>query len=400
MTFQDFNFSDGLQEGIDSLGYTTPTPIQEQVIPEILKGKDIIGSAQTGTGKTAAFLLPIIELITKQKRDENVKALIVVPTRELAIQIDQNLQGFSYFTDISSIAIYGGSSGESFSYEKKALTEGADIVVCTPGRLIAHLNMKYAKLGKLQHLILDEADRMLDMGFYDDLVRIIKHLPEKRQNLLFSATMPDKIRKLAKTILDNPVEVSIAVSKPSERVIQAGFVLYEDQKVPLVEHLMKAKKLDSVIIFCGTKTGARTVSKKLKALDLNVEDIHSDHDQETRKNVLNKFKSKRVNILVATDIVSRGIDIEDIELVINFDVPGDAEDYIHRIGRTARANTTGAAFTLISEDDQYKFQEIENFLGETVKKANVPASLGPVPEYSAKKKRPFRGRSGRGKKRR
>jgi len=388
LQFTDFNFSPGLQEGIDSIGYKTPTPIQEQVIPLILEGRDIIGSAQTGTGKTAAFLLPTIEKITRDKTDDQVKALIVVPTRELAIQIDQNLEGFSYFTPISSIAIYGGSSGESFTNEKRALTEGADIVICTPGRLIAHLNMQYAKLDNLQYLILDEADRMLDMGFNEDILKIIKYLPKKRQNLMFSATMPDKIRKLAKQILNDPAEINIAVSKPSERVVQVGFVLYEEQKIPLVEHLMKAKKLESVIIFCGTKVNAKNVARKLKKLDLNVEDIHSDLDQDTRKSVLNKFKSKRVNILVATDIVSRGIDIEDIELVINFDVPSDAEDYIHRIGRTARANTTGAAFTLVNTEEQYKFQAIEKFLGEPIKKAKLPPSLGDVPEYKSNARPP------------
>lgn len=385
MNFTDFNFDTKLNDGIQAIGYTTATPIQEQAIPVILQGKDLIASAQTGTGKTAAFLLPIIHQIITSPPDDNIKALVIVPTRELAVQIDQHLEGLSYFTSVSSIAVYGGTDGATFNREQMALTDGADIVICTPGRMIAHLNQNYVKVGALKCLILDEADRMLDMGFFDDIMKIISYLPEQRQTLMFSATMPDMIRHLAKKILHHPVEINIALSKPVEKVLQIAYVVYNQQKIPLVKYLLHGKKLRSVLIFCSTKSSTKALSSELKHAGLAVEDIHSDLDQIKREKVLSMFKARQLQVLVATDVLSRGIDIEDIDLVINYDVPNDAEDYIHRIGRTARAEADGVAITLINEKEQKSFLEIEEMLGKPVHKAKLPAELGKAPAYDPKK---------------
>ncbi len=386
MEFKSFGFRPELMEGIDAMGYEKATPVQQQAIPPILEGKDLIGSAQTGTGKTAAFLLPIInKLLVENNDDHHIKTLVIVPTRELAIQIDQQMEGFSYFTNVGSIAVFGGSDGSSFDREKKALTTGADVVIATPGRLISHLNMNYVKVSDLQTLVLDEADRMLDMGFYEDIMKIISYLPKKRQNLMFSATMPTKIRTLAKTVLHDPEEISIAISKPAENILQIAFVVYDAQKIPLVDYLFAAKKLERVLIFCSRKSSTKTLSKELKKLGMSVEDIHSDLDQNTRIEVLNNFKNRKLNILVATDILSRGIDIEDIELIINYDVPNDGEDYIHRIGRTARAASKGAAFTFINEEEQQQFAAIEGLLGKPVPKGKLPGSIGQGPAYDPSK---------------
>lgn len=385
MLFKEFGFNPELLEGIEAIGFNNATPVQEQTIPVILEGKDLIASAQTGTGKTAAFLLPIINKIISDKQDGNIKALIIVPTRELAIQIDQNFQGFSYFTPVSSIAVYGGTDGISFSQEQQALTKGADVVICTPGRMIAHLNGKYVKVSELKCLILDEADRMLDMGFFDDIMKIISYLPENRQNLLFAATMPKEIRLLAKKVLKDPVEINIAISKPAERVLQAAYVIYDNQKIPLIKDMLERQQLRSVLIFCSTKLKTKQLASELKKSGLAVKDIHSDLDQKSREEALMDFKSRKLNILVATDILSRGIDIEDIDLVINYDVPHDAEDYIHRIGRTARAQADGVAITLINEKEQRQFSMIENVLGNPVYKTNVPAFLGETPAYNPQK---------------
>ncbi|MCK9422009.1 MAG: DEAD/DEAH box helicase [Bacteroidales bacterium] len=378
-------------EGIEALGYITPTPIQEQAIPAILSGKDLIGSAQTGTGKTAAFLLPLIQKIVSTPHDDAIKALIIVPTRELAMQIDQQMEGLSYFTPISSIPVYGGTDGASFARERQALASGADMVICTPGRMIAHLNMGYVDLSKLRYLILDEADRMLDMGFYDDILKIISHVPEKRQNLLFGATMPREMRELARKILKDPIEINISVSKPAENILQLAYVVHDTQKIPLVQYLLKDIHMRSILIFCSTKSKTKQVSATLKKLGLQAEEIHSDLDQPTREKVLMRFRNKALSILVATDIVSRGIDIEDIDLVINFDVPNDGEDYIHRIGRTARAQSNGAAITLIGEKEQRKFAGIEALLGKPVYKGILPVHLGNGPAYAPKtEKKPYR----------
>ncbi|MGN6567131.1 MAG: DEAD/DEAH box helicase [Flavipsychrobacter sp.] len=381
MDFSEFGFDDSLMEGIDAMGYVTATPVQEQVIPLLLQGRDIIAFAQTGTGKTASFLLPIIErLITEPHEGHKINAMVIVPTRELAIQISQVLEGISYFTSVSSIAVYGGGDGGLFATEKKALTSGVDIVICTPGRMISHLKMGYVKLDSLRYLVLDEADRMLDMGFYEDIMSIVAHMPASRQNLLFSATMPPQIRKLANTILKNPAEVSIAISKPPEQIVQAAYIVYDEQKIPLVKYVLSQKQFNSVLIFCSSKLNVKRLAEELKKAKFAVEQIHSDLEQSKREQALIDFKNKKLKILVATDILSRGIDIEDIDLVINYDVPNDGEDYVHRIGRTARAATTGTAYTFIADKEQGKFQRIEKLLGHAVDKLPVPEEFGPVPE--------------------
>lgn len=370
MNFKD-HFEAELIEGLSSMGFEKPTPIQERAIPVILENRDVIACAQTGTGKTAAFLLPVINKIIKE-HTETVNALIIVPTRELAIQIDEALQGFSYFTPISAIAIYGGTNGISYEQEKKALTQGANIIIATPGRLLAHLNQGYVKFNTVKHLILDEADRMLDMGFSDDLNRIISFLPEERQTLMFSATMPPKIRALAGKVLKQPVEINIAVSKPAAGVLQAAYLVPNEKKIQLIKHLLAGKNLKSILIFSSTKSKVKQLELELRKLKMNSAAIHSDLMQEQRNEVLRNFKSRKIQILVATDILSRGIDIDSIELVINFDVPGDAEDYIHRVGRTARAESTGVALTFISPADKRKFRNIEQLIGNEVKKLPMP----------------------------
>ena len=381
MNFESFGFEASVLDGILALGFKTPTPVQEKAIPFILQGRDIIASAQTGTGKTAAFLLPMIDNIVRMKHDGHIRALVIVPTRELAIQIDQQMEGLSYFTRVGSIAVYGGSDGATFSREKQALESGAEVVICTPGRMMAHLNLGYVKLDGLKFLVLDEADRMLDMGFHEDIMRMISYLPRERQNLLFSATMPPKIRELAVKILHDPEEISIALSKPPERILQAAYSLYEHQKIGLVEYILTTKKLRSVIVFCSTKLSARQLTRDLKKTALSVEEIHSDLDQETRKKVLTGFRNREIGVLVATDVLSRGIDIDDIDLVINYDMPHDAEDYIHRIGRTARVAAKGVAITFITEDEQRKFASIERLLGQPVPKVRLPEHLGEAPAY-------------------
>jgi len=376
-------------EGIEAMGFESPTPIQEQAIPAILQGKDIIGAAQTGTGKTAAFLLPVIQNIIASREASKTRALVIVPTRELAMQIDQQMEGFSYFTPVSSIAVYGGGDGALFAKEKKALTEGTEVVVCTPGRMIAHLNNNYVNFDELKYLVLDEADRMLDMGFFDDIMKIVQYLPKKRQNLLFAATMPAEIRKLAKKILHQPAEINIAISKPVEKVLQVAYVVYETQKLPLVTHLLKGRDLKSVIVFCSTKISAKQLGRQLKREGLLAQDIHSDLDQKAREKIMLDFRNRKLNILVATDLLSRGIDVDNIELIINYDVPHEGEDYIHRIGRTARAESDGVAITLISEAEQYKFARIEKLLEQAVTKSTVPEEFGDVPAYDPSK---YRGR--------
>jgi superfamily II DNA/RNA helicase len=392
LNFSDFGFDPDLMEGITAMGFEKPTPIQEQAIPAILQGKDIIGSAQTGTGKTAAFLLPVIQKIIASREENLTRALVIVPTRELAQQIDQQMEGFSYFTPVSSIAVYGGGDGSLFAREKKALMEGTEVVICTPGRMIAHLNNNYVKFDSLKYLILDEADRMLDMGFHDDIMKIIQYLPKQRQNLMFAATMPEEIRKLARKVLDQPVELNIAISKPAEKILQVAYVLYESQKLPLVTHLLKGRDLKSVIVFCSTKASAKQLGRQLKAEGLKAKDIHSDLDQKTREEIMLEFRNRKLNIVVATDLLSRGIDVDNIELIVNYDVPHEGEDYIHRIGRTARAESDGIAITLISQEEQYKFARIERLLGKEVTKSPVPEAFGDTPEYNPSRNRGHRTR--------
>ena len=382
MDFSSFNFHESLAESIESSGYKKATLIQEKAIPVIMDGKDIIASAQTGTGKTAAFLLPILhKLMSEEHKDTEVHALIMVPTRELAIQISSHLDGLTYFSSISSIAIYGGGDGGSFVREKQALSTGVDIVVATPGKLISHLNMGYVKMKELKYLILDEADRMLDMGFHDDIMKIISFLSVKRQTLMFSATMPPRILQLAKSILHEPVEVSVALSKPPESIKQQAYIVYDTQKIPTIQHILAEKEYRSVLIFCSKKQTVKQLAAQLQRMKYNAKDIQSDLDQSQREDVLLEFSSKRLPILIATDILSRGIHIDNIELVINYDVPSDGEDYVHRIGRTARAETKGAAITFVNNEDQHKFQRIEKLIGKIVEKVPLPAALGGGPEY-------------------
>jgi len=385
LKFIDLGLDPRILEGIDAMGYENATPVQQQVMVPILEGKDIIAAAQTGTGKTAAFLLPLLHrLLTSPHHAGDINAMIIVPTRELAIQIAESIEGLSYFTDVSSIAVYGGGDGNSFVTEKKALTSGVDIVVCTPGRMIAHLNMGYVKLKGLKYLVLDEADRMLDMGFSDDLSKIVTFLPAVRQNLLFSATMPAKMRVLAKKLLQDPIEINIAISKPPEQIVQKAFIVYEAQKVPIIIDMLSSKKFSKVIVFCSKKLNVKQLTLKLKHANLAVAEIHSDLDQKSREQYLQDFRNQKINILVATDVLSRGIDIDDIDLVINYDVPNDGEDYIHRIGRTARAATSGTAFTLVSENEQGKCGVIEQLLGAPIFKGTVPTEFGPTPAYNPK----------------
>jgi len=386
LKFTNLELSSELLEGIDAMGYDEATPIQEQAIPAILEGKDLIASAQTGTGKTAAFLLPVVEQIVRMPQKDGVKALVIVPTRELAVQIQQNMEGMSYFTNVSSIAIYGGRGGTSYSSEKQALSFGVDMVIGTPGRIISHSNMPYVDWSNLKYLILDEADRMLDMGFNDDIMRIISNLPEKRQNLLFSATMPPKMRQLARKLTHQPKEINIAVSKPAEKIIQSAYVVYDNQKIPLARYILKQYNFTSVLIFCSTKSSVKDLSKELKRAKLSVEEIHSDLEQSRREEVLSLYKQRKIKILVATDILSRGIDIEDIEMVINFDVPPDAEDYVHRIGRTARAQSDGIAYTFINQRDQRRFLQIEELIERVIDKKELPEELGEAPKYDPKRK--------------
>lgn len=387
MNFIDFHFHESLQEGLDAMNFEKATPIQEQAIPIILQNQDLIAVAQTGTGKTAAFLLPILHKLANNHAN-HTDTLIIVPTRELALQIDQALQGFAYFTGTSSLAIYGGGDGMSFENEKRALTQGANIIIATPGRLLSHLKMGYVKFNKVAHFILDEADKMLDMGFLDDILAIAKYLPEKKQSLLFSATMPIGIRKLAEKILHQAAQISIAISKPAAGIQQKAYVIYEAQKLPLLKHILTNSTYPSILLFSSTKQMVKQVAHELKQLKLSVKAIHADLEQNEREDVLRSFRSKQTQILVATDILSRGIDIDDISLVINYDMPSDAEDYIHRIGRTARANTKGEAITLICEKDQRGFSKIEQLMEQEVPKLQVPEFLGDTPLYQPELKRP------------
>jgi superfamily II DNA/RNA helicase len=400
LEFSEFGFDERVMDGIAAMNYKTATPVQEQVIPIIKAGKDLIASAQTGTGKTAAFLLPVLnELIIKERQEDQINALIVVPTRELAVQIAQNLEAFSYFTPISSIAIYGGSDGSTFENEKRALSHGADIIVCTPGRMISHLASGYVQLKGLKYLILDEADRMLDMGFQEDIMKIIRYLPDNKQTLLFSATMPPKIRQLGLTILKNPEQINISISKPPEKIVQKAYIIYETQKSPIVQSILKDTQYNKIVVFCSKKENVKKLSRELNRAGIKNEEIHSDLEQNERENVMLNFRSGKTHIIVATDVISRGIDIEDIDLVINYDVPNDGEDYVHRIGRTARAETDGTAITLVSEAEQIKLFNIEELLGHPVPKVTLDTSFGETPPYlpqpkkkfnSNKRRKPFR----------
>ncbi len=367
------------------MGFVEATPIQEQTLPAILDEKDLIACAQTGTGKTAAFIIPVLNKLAANPT-KNTDTLIIVPTRELAMQIDQQFEGLSYFLDVSSVSVYGGGDGDSWTSQKNALVQGTNIVIATPGRLIAHMNFGYVNFDDLSHLILDEADRMLDMGFYDDIVKIIKSIPKKRQTLMFSATMPEKIRKLARKVLVDPFEVNLAMSKPAEGILQVAYMVYDPNKIALIKSLIEGKDLKSVLIFSATKKNVKSIRSELNRIGLNVEEIHSDLEQKTREQVMLNFKNKKVQILVATDIMARGIDIDGIDLVLNFDVPGDAEDYVHRVGRTARAKSTGVAITFINDSEQEKFKKIEDLIELNLIKLKTPAEIGDSPDYNPKQR--------------
>ena len=398
MKFSELELNANVLDALDAMRFDECTPIQEQAIPIILEGKDLIAVAQTGTGKTAAFLLPILNKLSEGGHPEDaINCVIMSPTRELAQQIDQQMEGFSYFMPASSVAVYGGNDGILFEQQKKGLTLGADVVIATPGRLIAHLSLGYVDLSKVSYFILDEADRMLDMGFYEDIMQIVKYLPKERQTIMFSATMPAKIQQLAKTILNNPAEIKLAVSRPADKIIQAAYVCYENQKLGIIRSLFTDEVPERVIIFASSKIKVKEVTKALKMMKLNVGEMHSDLEQAQREVVMHEFKAGRINILVATDIVARGIDIDDIRLVINFDVPHDSEDYVHRIGRTARANNDGVALTFVSEKEQSNFKSIENFLEKEIYKIPVPAELGDALEY---KPRSYNNKRGDNSKRR
>lgn len=388
MNFDSFGLNPQLIEGLEAMGYHEATPIQEQALPIILNNEDLIACAQTGTGKTAAFLLPVVHQLMKNRDErpysDSVKALVIVPTRELALQIDQSLEGLSYFTDISHCAIYGGGDGSDFNQQKTALTTGTDIVIATPGKLISHLNLGYVKTKDLTHFIMDEADRMLDMGFFEDLMRIVSYIPKERQTLMFSATMPSKIRQLAKTLLKDPKEISISMSKPAAGVMQVAYLVHDKDKAALIMKLLNKEGLNGVIVFSRTKRNVKDIARKLKKSPLKVEEMHSDLTQDEREEVMRQFRNKKINVLVATDILARGIDIQELQLVVNFDVPDEAEDYVHRVGRTARADKTGMAITFITPSEQRKFAQIERLIETEVLKQPVPPEIGESFVYNPK----------------
>ncbi|MDE6003200.1 MAG: DEAD/DEAH box helicase [Prevotella sp.] len=398
MTFEETYLNDNILDALYDMHFEEMTPIQERCIPEILDGRDLIGVAQTGTGKTAAYLLPILSMLDDGGFPKDaVNCIVMSPTRELAQQIDQAMQGFGYYLDgVSSVAVYGGNDGTRFDQEMKGLKMGADVVIATPGRLLSHIRMGHLDLSRLSFFVLDEADRMLDMGFSDDIMQIAKLLPPDHQTIMFSATMPTKIQQLARTLLNNPAEVKIAVSKPAEKIQQSAYVCYEPQKLGIIRHLFKAGELQRVIIFSGKKDKVKDITRELKHMHINCAPMHSDLSQAERDDVMYRFKAGQVDVLVATDIVARGIDIDDILMVINYDVPRDAEDYVHRIGRTARAQRDGIAITLVSESDIRYFTDIERFLECDIPKNPLPEELGDGPAYqpSAPRKN-SRGRGGR-----
>jgi ATP-dependent RNA helicase RhlE len=384
MRFDAMPMHPDVLDALDAMGFEEATPIQEQAIPTILKGKDFLGIAQTGTGKTAAFLLPTIDRLLDTEDNGKTKALIVVPTRELAMQIDQAVEGFGYYAKVTSLAIYGGGSAHDFSREKKALTDGADIIIATPGRFLSHLTLGYVDLSELQCLILDEADRMLDMGFVGDIMRIAEKCRDDRQTLLFSATMPDRIEDLASDLQKDPEVVKLALSKPAEKIKQGAYVLFDHQKDDVLVEVLKDRNVASGIVFTSRKKTVGQVIRVLRKAGIKCERISSDSEQSEREEVMLGFRQRKFPILVATDVVSRGIDIDNIELVVNYDVPPNEEDYVHRIGRTARANRDGEGITLVNPDDQQRFGRIERLIERSVDKLDLPGKVGNGPEYDPK----------------
>jgi superfamily II DNA/RNA helicase len=377
--------NDNILDALYDMHFEEMTPIQEKCIPQILNGHDVLGVAQTGTGKTAAYLLPILSMLDDGNYPEDaINCVVMAPTRELAQQIDQAMEGFAYYMpEVSSIAVYGGNDGGRFDQELKSLRGGAPVVIATPGRLLSHLKVGNLNLSKTSFFVLDEADRMLDMGFIDDIMQITKLLPQDCQKVMFSATMPSKVRELAVSLLNHPVEVKLKVSRPADKIRQQAYVCYDPQKLQIIDHLFKNGDLQRVIIFCGKKDRVKDINRQLSRLKINCAPMHSDLTQQERDDVMYRFKAGQVDVLVATDIVARGIDIDDIRIVINFDVPHDAEDYVHRIGRTARADRDGQAITFVNERDVSRFQQIEHFLGKEVEKLPLPEGVGEGLEYKA-----------------
>ncbi|MDE5958241.1 MAG: DEAD/DEAH box helicase [Muribaculaceae bacterium] len=380
MRFDDYFESDDLLDALWDMHFDEMTPIQEQAIPRVLEGRDLLACAQTGTGKTAAYLLPVIDMIcTGDYPEDRVNCVIMAPTRELAQQIDRQMQGFAYFLPINSLPIYGGTDGHTYEQQRRGLKLGADVVIATPGRLIAHLQMGSVDLSKVSFFILDEADRMLDMGFYEDIMSIAKHMPKERQTLLFSATMPPKIQQLAKSILRDPAEIKLAVSKPADKIDQLAYICHETQKEGLLRHVLASDDYRRVIVFSSSKLKVKQLARQIRIPGMKIGEMHSDLDQNRREDVMLDFKSGKINVLIATDIVARGIDIDDIERVVNYDVPREGEDYVHRVGRTARADRDGRAVTLVADRDRRSFQQIERLLGKEVRRGEIPAALGAAP---------------------
>ena len=397
MTFEELDLSDEVLDALYDMNFSECTPIQEQAIPIALEGRDLLAVAKTGTGKTAAYLLPVISRLSEgDYPSDAVNCIVMAPTRELAQQIDRQMEGFSYFLPTSSVAIYGGTDGKEFARQERGLKLGADVVIATPGRLLAHLSMGYVDLSKVSFFILDEADRMLDMGFYDDIMQIVRQLPKERQTLVFAATMPPKIQQLAATILNDPVEVKIAVPRPTDKISQSAFVCYETQKTEILKHLLRERHSQRVIVFAASKLKVKELARALSKAKIRIGEMHSDLEQSVRDNVMLDFRAGNIDVLVATDIVARGIDIDDISMVVNYDVPHEPEDYIHRIGRTARANNDGTAVTFVSERDQAKFGGIERFLGYEVRKEEMPGKIGEGPEYRPERRQRQGGQSSKG----
>ena len=388
MYFDELPLTDNILDALWDMHFDECTPVQEASIPAILEGKDIISCAQTGTGKTAAYILPLLNNLSTDNHDPHrINAIIMAPTRELAQQIDQQMEGFSYYSPFSSVAVYGGSDGNVWDVQKNGLTKGADVVIATPGRLISHINIYNIDFSAVKYFILDEADRMLDMGFFDDIIKIVSLLPKDRQTIMFSATMPEELRRLAKGFMNNPVEINIAVSRPPETIHQQACICYEQQKLSLLIHLLKNRLQKKILVFVGKKANVRGVYTSLRNEGIEARQMYSDLTQTEREQVMLDYRNNKVDVLVATDIVARGIDVDDIPLVINYDVPRDVEDYVHRIGRTARAENSGEAITLVSESDQFYFSKIERFLKKTIDRLPLPAELGNAPEYNPNKGR-------------
>ena len=402
MYFTDFDFEDEVLDALDAMRFEKCTPIQEQTLEPLMEGRDLIGVAQTGTGKTAAYLLPVLNRLCQGGYPEDsINCIIMAPTRELAQQIDRQLEGFTYFMNVSSVAVYGGNDGQRYEQELRGMAKGADIIVATPGRLISHINLGNIDLSKVSFFILDEADRMLDMGFYNDIMTIAKQLPKERQTMLFSATMPQEIRKLANDILTDPLQITLALAKPADGITQQAYICHEGQKLGIINSIFDNESSERVILFASRKTKVKEISHTLKKHGFNVGEMHSDLSQGERDEIMFQYKSRKIDMIVATDILARGIDIDDIRIVINYDVPRDCDDYIHRIGRTARAGTKGRAITLVNVEDQEFFKRIEDFIEQDVPKMEMPASLGEAPAYEPKSKqkggKPKRG-SGNGNK--